>query len=50
VENPNNWIENQLNNTWEFEVNLKELGKTRKRVYNDGDIFILDLLSRTRPK
>lgn len=50
VENPNNWIENQLNNTWEFEVNLKELGKTRKRVYDDGDIFILDLLSRTRPK
>lgn len=50
VENPNNWVENQLNNTWEFEVNLKELGKTRKRVYDDGDIFILDLLSRTSAK
>ena len=50
VENPNNWMENQLNNAWEFEVNLKELGKTRKRVYDDGDIFILDLLSRTSAK
>jgi len=46
----NSWLRNQVDNTWDFQDNLKELGKTRKRVYDDGDIFILDLLSRTSPK
>jgi hypothetical protein len=44
------WVENQRKNTLNFEASLKELGKTRKRVYDDGDIFILDLLSRNSAK
>jgi hypothetical protein len=43
------WLTNQADNAWDFQANLKELGNTRKRVY-DGDIFILDLLSRTSAK
>jgi hypothetical protein len=43
--NTNYWLNNQAKNTLDFEASLKELGKTRKRVYDDGDIFILDLLS-----
>lgn len=50
VETTNTWLENQAKNSLDFEFNLQELGKTRKRVYDDGDIFILDLLSRTSPK
>ncbi|NOZ68849.1 MAG: hypothetical protein GXP46_06320 [Deferribacteres bacterium] len=32
--------------TIDFQDNLKELGDTRKRIYDDGDIFVIDLLSR----
>jgi hypothetical protein len=46
----NIWQRNQADNAWDFQANLKELGNTRKRVYDDGDIFILDLLSRTSAK
>lgn len=29
--------------TLDFQKNLAELGRTRKRVYDDGDVFVLDL-------
>jgi hypothetical protein len=48
--NTNYWIDNQIKNTLDFEASLKELGNTRKRVYDDGDILILDLLSRNSAK
>jgi len=48
--NTDYWVDNQVKNTLDFEASLKELGKTRKRVYDDGDIFILDLLSRNSAK
>jgi hypothetical protein len=46
----NTWLRNQADNAWDFQDNLKELGNTRKRVYDDGDIFILDLSSRSNRK
>lgn len=46
----NTWLKNQADNSWDFQDNLKELGKTRKKIYDDGDIFILDLSSRTSQK
>jgi len=45
-----NWQRNQAGNAWDFQDNLKELGNTRKRIYDDGDIFILDLSSRASQK
>ncbi len=39
------WVTIESEQTLDFQANLKELGKTRKRVYDDGDIFVLDLLS-----
>lgn len=32
----------------DFQDNLKQLGGTRKRIYDDGEIFVLDLLSRKK--
>ena len=46
----NTWLRNQADNAWDFQANLKELGNTRKRIYDDGDIFILDLSSRAIQK
>ncbi len=46
----NIWLRNQADNAWDFQDNLKELGNTRKRIYDDGDIFILDLSSRESRK
>jgi hypothetical protein len=46
----NTWLRNQADNAWDFQANLKELGNTRKRIYDDGDIFILDLSSRASQK
>ena len=46
----NTWLRNQAENAWDFQANLKELGTTRKRIYDDGDIFILDLSSRAIQK
>lgn len=33
-----------LQQTYDFQDNLTELGKTRKRIYDDGRYFVLDLL------
>ncbi len=32
--------------TMDFQDNLKQLGDTRERIYDDGEIFVLDLLSK----
>jgi predicted fused transcriptional regulator/phosphomethylpyrimidine kinase len=50
METDNTWVRNQADNAWDFQANLKELGNTRKIIYDDGDIFILDLSSRASQK
>jgi hypothetical protein len=44
------WIRTQAIHTFDFQNNLKQLGDSRKRIYDDGDIFVLDMLSRRGPK
>jgi hypothetical protein len=38
------WLRNQALNTFEFQESLQKLGKTRKRIYDDGQNFVIDLL------
>jgi hypothetical protein len=38
------WLRNQALNTFEFQDSLQKLGKTRKRIYDDGQNFVIDLL------
>jgi len=40
------WSRNEARYTFDFQDNLKQLGETRKRIYDDGENFVLDLLSR----
>jgi hypothetical protein len=40
----NFWLRNQALNTFEFQDSLQKLGKTRKRIYDDGQNFVIDLL------
>lgn len=42
------WAKSQNLGALDFQANLRDLGETRKRVYDDGDIFILDLLQRRK--
>jgi hypothetical protein len=44
IPNPNKWLENQALNAFEFQDSLQKLGKTRKRIYDDGQNFVIDLL------
>ncbi len=44
IPNDNKWLENQALNTFEFQDSLQKLGKTRKRIYDDGENFVIDLL------
>jgi hypothetical protein len=37
------WMEIQLRYSYDFEDNMEGLGKTRKRIYDDGNSFVLDL-------
>ncbi len=37
------WLRLQALHTQDFQRNLDELGRTRARVYDDGDVFVLDL-------
>ena len=37
------WLRLQALHTRDFQRNLSELGRTRKVVYDDGDVFVLDL-------
>jgi hypothetical protein len=39
------WLRNQALNTFEFQDSLQKLGKTRKRIYDDGENFVIDLSS-----
>lgn len=47
IPNKNKWLENQALNAFEFQDSLQKLGKTRKRIYDDGKNFVIDLLSYT---
>jgi hypothetical protein len=38
-------ITTEAEHTFAFQSDLKKLGETRKRIYDDGDIFVLDLLN-----
>jgi hypothetical protein len=40
------WLRSEAQHTFDFQDNLKQLGGNRKRIYDDGDIFVLDLLTR----
>jgi hypothetical protein len=40
---PSPWIRSEHEFTFEFEENVSALGVTRKRIYDDGDIFVIDL-------
>ncbi|MGL5064465.1 MAG: hypothetical protein ACRC62_31135 [Microcoleus sp.] len=44
IPNDNKWLENQAVNAFEFQDSLQKLGKTRKRIYDDGENFVIDLL------
>jgi hypothetical protein len=37
------WMQNQTLNTFEFQESLQKLGETRKRIYDDGENFVIDL-------
>lgn len=45
IPNRNKWLENQALNAFEFQDSLQKLGKTRKRIYDDGQNFVIDLSS-----
>lgn len=40
------WIRSEARHTFDFQDNLKQLGETRERIYDNNDIFVLDLLRR----
>ena len=40
------WLRNLVNKTFDFQDNLTELGNSRKRIYDDGKFFALDLNSK----
>ncbi|MHC4571509.1 MAG: hypothetical protein ACYS0C_05485, partial [Planctomycetota bacterium] len=43
-------IRTEARHAFDFQDNLKQLGKTRKRIHDDGYIFVLDLFSRRGQK
>jgi len=40
------WIRSEAEHTFDFQDNLVQLARTRKKIYDDGDIYILDLTQR----
>jgi hypothetical protein len=44
IPSPNKWVENQALNAFEFQDSLQKLGESRKRIYDDGENFVIDLL------
>ena len=46
IPNKNKWLENQALNTFEFQDSLQKLGESRKRIYDDGENFVIDLSSK----
>ncbi|MCX6343492.1 MAG: hypothetical protein NT018_00290 [Armatimonadetes bacterium] len=43
---PDHWIQSVAISTFDFQRSLIELGQSRKRIYDDGSIFVLDLKER----
>ncbi len=41
------FLRGQIQYTLDFHDNLQKLGQSRQKVYDDGQIFVIDLLSRT---
>ena len=39
----NAWIRSEAECTFDFQKNLQELGRSRKRIFDDGNMFVLDL-------
>jgi hypothetical protein len=39
------WVRNEVQYTLDFQDNLKKLGENRKIIYDDGQIFVIDLLT-----
>jgi hypothetical protein len=37
------WTRTQASHALDFQENLMKLGRSRRRIYDDGDIFVLDL-------
>jgi hypothetical protein len=37
------WNQAQAKHTLDFQANLTELGRTRRRIFDNGDVFVLDL-------
>jgi hypothetical protein len=50
INHGNNQIRTTARHAFDFQNNLKQLGETRKRIYDDGHIFVLDLLSHKGQK
>lgn len=44
-----NWVVSATSQTLDFQKNLAELGTTRQRIYDDGDIWAIDLQSKVNP-
>ena len=43
LSDPNAWARTHAQHTFDFQANLVELGNTRKRLYDDGQMFVIDL-------
>jgi hypothetical protein len=43
----NAWVRTHAQHAFDFQDNLLELGNKRKRIYDDGETFVLDLSIRT---
>lgn len=41
------WFQLESQQTFDFQNNLRKLGETRKRIYDDGENFVLDLLNHS---
>lgn len=46
LESDNIWVVTQARHAFDFQDNLMELGSTRRRIYDDGKHFVLDLNER----
>jgi hypothetical protein len=41
------WVRSSVRQIFDFQGNLESLGQTRKRIYDDGNNFVLDLSQKT---
>jgi hypothetical protein len=44
--NQHPWVKTAAQNAFDFQDNLQDLGRTRKHIYDDGEIFVLDLVAQ----